>query len=150
MTMLPHRIQTLSDAEAQRILITFARNQPEYSDTTLSPELTSALRHEPDLTVIAASAGDLARAALLLLADDPRHRPVIDAMINHPPAQRYGLVEAAAVIGAVLFVLGMHIAVERDEHSQWKLKIEKRPTDTTLLTLLMQKLLGFEQRDDRN
>ena len=55
MTTLLHRIQTLSDADAQRILTTFARNQPGYSDSALSPELTTALRHEPDLTGTAAS-----------------------------------------------------------------------------------------------
>ena len=82
MTTLLHRIQTLSDADAQRILTTFARNQPGYSDSTLSPELTAALRHEPDLTATVASTGDLARAALLLLADDPQHRPIIDAMTS--------------------------------------------------------------------
>ena len=47
MTTLLHRIETLSDADAQRILTTFARNQPGYSDSTLSPELTAALRLEP-------------------------------------------------------------------------------------------------------
>ena len=45
MTTLLHRIETLSDADAQRILTTFARNQPGYSDSTLSPELTAALRY---------------------------------------------------------------------------------------------------------
>ena len=114
MTTLLHRIETLSDADAQRILTTFARNQPGYSDSTLSPELTAALRYEPDLTATAASTGDLARAALLLLADDPQHRPIIDAMTSQPPAQHFGLLETAVVMGAVLFVLGTHIKIERN------------------------------------
>lgn len=146
MTALLHRIETLSDAEAQRILTTFARNQPGYSDSTLSPELTAALRHEPDLTATAASPGDLARATLLLLADDPQHRPIIDAMTIQPPAQRLGLVEAAAVIGGVLFVLGTHIKIERNAEGAWTVKIEKKPTDPKLLKSLMEKLLGLTRQ----
>ena len=147
MTTLPHRIQTLSDADAQRILTIFARNQPGYSDSTLGPELTAALRHEPDLTAPATSTGDLARAALLLLADDPQHRPIIDAMTSQPPAQRLGLVETAVVLGAVLFVLGTHIKIERNAQGAWTVKIEKKPTDPKLLKSLMEKLLGFARRD---
>jgi hypothetical protein len=147
MTTLPHRIQALSDANAQRILTTFARNQPGYSDSTLSPELTAALRYEPDLTATTASTGDLARAALLLLADDPQHCPIIDAMTSQPPAERFGLVETAAVIGAVLFVLGTHIKIERNAQGAWTVKVEKKPTDPKLLKSLMEKLLGFTRRD---
>ena len=123
------------------------RNQPGYSDSTLSPALTAALRHEPDLTATTASIGDLARAALLLLADDPQHRPIIDAMTSQPPAQRLGLVETAAVMGAVLFVLGTHIKIERNAQGTWTVKIEKKPTDPKLLKSLMEKLLGLARRD---
>lgn len=147
MTTRSHCIRTLSDTDAQRILTIFARNQPRYSDSTLSPELTTALEHEPDLTVTAASSGDLARAALLLLADDPQQRPRIDAMISQPPAQRLGLAETTAIIGAVLFVLGTHIKVERNAKGTWTFKVEKQPTDPTLLKALMEKLLGFARKD---
>jgi hypothetical protein len=147
MTTLLHRIETLSDADAQRILIIFARNQPGYSDSTLSPELTTALRYEPDLTTTAASTGDLARAALLLLADDPQHRPIIDAMTSQPPAQYFGLLETAVVMGAVLFVLGTHIKIERNARGAWTVKVEKKPTDSKLLKSLMEKLLGFARKE---
>jgi len=147
MTTLLQHIQTLSDADAQRILTTFARNQPGYSDSTLSSDLTTALRHEPDLTVTTASAGDLARAALLLLADDPQQRPIIDAMVSQPPAQRFGVVETAVVMSAILFVLGTHIKIERNAQGIWTVKVEKKPTDSRLLKSLMEKLLGFARRD---
>lgn len=143
MTTLPQRITALSDADAQRILTTFATNQPGYSDRPLSPELTAALRQEPDLTASLASPGDLARAALLLLADDAQHRPILDAMTSQPPPQRLGLVETTAVIGAVLFVLGTHVKIERNAQGDWTLKIEKKPTDAKLLKTLMEKLLGL-------
>jgi hypothetical protein len=147
MTTLPHRIQTLSDVDAQRILTTIARNQPGYGDSTRSPELIAVLRHEPDLMATAASAGDLARAALLLLADDPQYRPIIDVMISQPPAERFALVETAVVMSAVLFVLGMHINIERNARGTWTVKIEKKPTDANLLKALMEKVLGFTRKD---
>ena len=74
-------------------------------------------------------------------------RPIIDAMTSQPPAQRLGLVETAAVIGAVLFVLGTHIKIERNAQGAWTVKVEKKPTDSTLLKSLMEKLLGFARRD---
>lgn len=147
MTTLPQRIQTLSDADAQHILTTFAKNQPGYRGATLSTELTEALRHDPELAATATSKGDLARATLLLLADDAQHRPIIDAMMSNRPAQQFGLVETAAVLSAVLFVLGTHIALERDKAGQWRFKVEKKPTDTSLLKSLIQKLLGFSQKN---
>jgi hypothetical protein len=143
MTTLSQHIETLSDAEAQRILTTFVTHQPGYSNSTLSPDLTAALRQEPDLTATAASPGDLARAALLLLADDPQHQPILDAMTSQPPAQRFGLVETAAVIGGVLFVLGTHIHIERNARGAWTIKIDKPPTDAKLLKSLLEKLLGL-------
>jgi hypothetical protein len=147
MTTLPRRIQTLSDADAQHILTTFAKHQPGYRDTTLSPEITEALHQEPELAATATSRGDLARATLLLLADDAQHRPIIDAMMSNRPAQQFGLVETAAVMSAVLFVLGTHIALERDKAGKWRFKVEKKPTDTSLLKSLMRKLLGFSQKN---
>lgn len=46
-------------------------------------------------------------------------------------------------MSAVLFVLGTHVVFERDKTGKWRFKVEKKPTDTTLLKALMQKLLGF-------
>ena len=84
---------------------------------------------------------------MLLLADDPQHCPIIDAMTSQPPAQYFGLVETAVVMGAVLFVLGTHIKIERNTKGAWTVKVEKKPTDSTLLKSLMEKLLGFARRD---
>jgi hypothetical protein len=148
MTTLPQRIQILSDAHAQHVLTTFAKNQAGYHDAVLSPELVEALGYyqEPASTDI--SEGDLARATLLLLADDPQYRPIIDAMVSNPSTQQFGLVETTAIMGAVLFVLGIHVTVERDKVGKWQFKIEKKPTDTSLLTSLMQKLSGFAKQEN--
>jgi hypothetical protein len=68
-------------------------------------------------------------------------------MTSQPPAQHFGLVETAVVMGAVLFVLGTHIKIERNARGAWTVKVEKKPTDSTLLKSLMEKLLGFARRD---
>lgn len=146
MTTLPHRIDSLSDTEAQRILTIFARNQPEYRDSPLSAALRTALLQAPDLTAATAGPGDLARAALLLLADDPQHGPILEAMVSQPPAQYFGVLETTAVLGAVLFVLGTHVHLERHPDGTWSLKIDKRPTDPSLLKLFLEKLLGFTRQ----
>ena len=57
------------------------------------------------------------------------------------------LVETTVVMGAVLFVLGTHMKIERNAQGAWTVKIEKKPTDPKLLKSLMEKLLGFAHRD---
>ena len=141
MTTLTQRIDALSDARAQHILTTFARNQPDYHEAALSPEWLEALSSEPASAPV--SEGDLARAALLLLADDPAQRPIIDAMASHQAAEQFGLVETAVVMGSVLFVLGTHVKLERDQAGKWTFKIEKKPTNAKILTSLLEKLSGW-------
>ena len=71
-------INTLDDATARRVLVTFARAQSNPPETSLTLELRQALREfAPDRETAAGSIseGDLARTALLLLADDPRQQP---------------------------------------------------------------------------
>lgn len=98
---------------------------------------------DSDLSPATETEGELARAALRLLADDPAHRPVLTALVKGPPPQRYGVVETAAVVGVVLFVLGSHVVVERDPEGRWRFKFEKKPTDPRLLKTLMEKLMGY-------
>jgi hypothetical protein len=141
MTELQTRIQNLNDNDAQRILTVLASHQPNYRTSTFTPELTAALQNEPKLTETTADAGDLSRAALLLLADNPHYHPVIDAMTRNPGTQQYAVLETAAIVSAVLFVLGTHVKVERDKKGNWSFKIEKQPTDTALLKALMGKLM---------
>lgn len=143
MITLEDDIRQLSDADAGRILATFARHQPNYREQSLAPQLSAALHADSDLSPATATEGELARIALLLLADDPAHRPVLTALVNGPPPQQYGVVETVVVVGGVLFVLGSYVAVERDVNGQWRFKFEKKPTDPKLLKTLMEKLLGY-------
>lgn len=143
MTTLADRILSLSDPDSCRILATYASHQPGYRDSALTPELEQALRSDPALSAESSGEGDLARAALLLLADGSEHRAVLDALVGGPPPQRYAVLETAAVISAVLFALQTHVKIERDKDGRWSFRIEKKPTDNGLLKSLMQKLLGM-------
>ncbi|MDQ2695493.1 MAG: hypothetical protein M3Z21_08990 [Pseudomonadota bacterium] len=147
MPTLETAILQLADAEAGRILDTFARHQPDYRQQSPTPELREALRADPELSPAAASEGELARAALLLLAGDPDRRPVLAALVQGPALQRFGVVESAAVVGGVLFVLGSHVLVERDPQGRWRCRFEKKPTDPKLLKTLMEKLLGYLDKE---
>ncbi len=143
MNTLQERIQTLSDADAQRILTVFANNQPDYSDKPISDELIEALRNESTLSSNEqTNTGDLSRSAVLLLADDPQHGDILNALVNGPPARQYGMLETAAIIGGVLFVLGTHVKIEYKE-GHWTFKFEKKPTNIELLKALMNKLSSF-------
>ena len=139
-------IQSLDDATARRVLATFARAQATPAETALTPELRQALQEfapAPETAAVSANEGHLARAALLLLADDPQQQPMLTALIEGPAPTRFGVLETVAIISAVLVVLQTHVKFERDKEGRWSVKIEKKPTDNSLLKPLVQKLLSF-------
>ena len=139
-------IQSLDDATARRVLATFARAQATPAETALTPELRQSWREfapAPETAAVSANEGDLARAALLLLADDPQQQPMLTALIEGPAPTRFGVLETVAIISAVLVVLQTHVKFERDKEGRWSVKIEKKPTDNSLLKPLVQKLLSF-------
>ena len=139
-------IASLDDATARRVLATFARAQANPAETALTPELHQALREfaaAPEAAASSISEGDLARAALLLLADEPQQQPMLAALIEGPAPTKFGVLETVAIVSAVLVVLQTHVKFERDKEGRWSVKIEKKPTDNSLLKPLVQKLLSF-------
>src|SRR5208337_603990 len=144
-------IRGLDDSQAVRVLTTFARVRLRaggVAETEWTPELDRALRQgfpaEADAGR-AASEGDLARQALLLLADDPQNRESLAALIEGPLPDKYEVVTAGtvALLAAMLVVLQTHMLFERDRDGKIHIKIEKKPTRDSLLNDLVQKLLGF-------
>ncbi len=86
-------ISSLDDATARRVLDSIARAQSASAETALTPELRRALQEfatGPETAAIPASDGDLARAALLLLADDPQQQPILTALIEGPAPTKFG------------------------------------------------------------
>ena len=95
--MMDDMIRGLDDSQAVRVLTTFARVRLRaggVAETEWTPELDRALRQdfpaEADAGRAASvSEGDLARQALLLLADDPQNREALAALIEGPPPESF-------------------------------------------------------------
>ncbi len=98
-------IRGLDDSQAVRVLKTFARvrlRAGDVAETEWTPELDRALRQdfpaEADAGRAASvSEGDLARQALLLLADDPQNRDALAALIAGPPPESFEVVGTVAL-----------------------------------------------------
>jgi len=141
-------IMRLEGDRARRILDIVARHRRVAGP---APGLTPALRTE-----LAAAFGlteaafppvpeeDLARQALLVLAEDPASAAAIQSMAAQPQGapQKFDFGASLAVTTAVLIVLQTHLQFERHKDGTWTLKLEKKPTSDALLKGLVQKLLG--------
>ena len=149
--MMDDMIRGLDNSQAVRVLTTFARVRLRaggVAETEWTPELDRALRQdfpaEADAGRAASvSEGDLARQALLLLADDPENRDALTALIEGPPPESFEVVGTVALVAAMLVVLQTHVLFERDRDGKIHIKIEKKPTRDSLLKNLVQKLFGF-------
>jgi hypothetical protein len=144
---LENRISLLNDATAVELLQRFARGQPRAPvPDTLDSTITEQLRGQLNLTSDppeTASQGDVARTALLIVASDSDHRTNIEAMLNNQPAEKFAIIETALIVSAVLIALQTHVRFERDKLGKWAVSVEKKPTNSTLLTKLIKKLLAF-------
>lgn len=142
-------ISRLSEEQAIAILARF----PEVRQASVPPvsslprtELQALSEHFGGPLVSArVSEGELARQALLLLADSPDRREIIYTMArNMPaPAQRFDAGLSLAVGTAAFLVLQTHVHAKRDKNGKWTIEIKKQPTDMTALKLLVEKLLPF-------
>ena len=146
MTDLTDRIQALDADMAERLLKFIAADRlarGQAAALTPDPELAAALAAEagtaPDAS---ADPGELAKSALLLLADDPAMNPTLEQMLDHPPPESYGAATIAVVVAA-LVVLQSHIKIERDKAGKWVFKFEKKPTSNSLLTHVIAKIGGW-------
>jgi hypothetical protein len=156
--MIGDMIRGLDDSQAVRVLTTFGRARLRtggVAETEWTPELDRALRlgYPADTDAgraASVSEGDLARQALLLLADDPQYRETLSVLIEGSPPESFEAVGAGtvALLAAVLVVLQTHVLFERDKDGKIHIKIEKKPTRDSLLNDLVQKLLGFSHQRD--
>src|SRR5215212_4312026 len=118
-------LSQLDDETAQRILTTIARARsgrlpgaPPLSD--LRPML--AKDFQVAASPASVSAGDLARQALVVLAEDPATRAAIEAMAAETaPASRhsFNVAESMALGMAAYFALSTAIEIERDKGGKW-------------------------------
>jgi hypothetical protein len=141
-------ISSLDEITAQRILkvIVRSRARPGTESVPWSPSLEQALARElqvePGTTPV--SEGELARQALLVLAEDPETREAIEMMAaSGERADKFDFGATIGLTAAVLIVLQTHVDFERSPDGKWSLKLEKKPTSEALLKGLVQKLISY-------
>ena len=139
----------LDDTTAIQILttITQARLRPAASDVAPTPDVRAALAAAFDNPApTAPSEGDLARAALDLLAQDPAFAEPIRIMASQTPAASPRYLDPASAIAlttAALLVLQTRVKFKRDHTGQWFFEADKKALSDGALKLLVQHLLSF-------
>jgi hypothetical protein len=144
---LEDRVVALDDVAAVALIQRYARAQPKTEvptelDESALDQLRAAagLGLEPGAT---ATGGELARAALLVMAADPERREGIKYLLDLSATERFAIVETALLVSAVLIALQTHVRYERDKEGNWTLKLEKKSTDTVLLKDFIKKLVSW-------
>jgi hypothetical protein len=142
-------IRNLDDLAAQHILEVIARSRAHTGgeDTPWNFNLRQALAGEFQVEPGAApvSAGELARQALLVLAEDPETRKAVETMAAAAESspQKFDFGVTIGLTAAVLFVLQTHVKFERRPDGKWSLQLDKKPTSDALLKGLVQKLISY-------
>jgi hypothetical protein len=94
-----------------------------------------------------ATEGNLARAALNLLAQDPAFAEPIQVMASQSgisaSRQRYLEPSTIALITAVLLVLQTRIKFKLDYNRKWSVEVDKKSSSDAAVKLLVQRLLSF-------
>jgi hypothetical protein len=135
------------DATARRILNVIARSRMSMGSEKVdwTPDLRQALASEFDAKPASpVSEGELARQALLVLAEDPDTRDAIETLAAQPQSlQKFDFGAGIAITAAVLIVLQTHIRFKRGTDGKYSLLVEKKPTSDALLKGLVQKSVSY-------
>jgi hypothetical protein len=141
---------TNDDNTAINILKTIAgaRLQSNSPELTLTPDLRAAFTTAfGDAPPNATTEGELARAALTVLAEDPAFAEPIKIMTSQAGTstgnQRYFEPSTVALTTAVLLVLQTRVRFKRDKDGKWSLDIDKKSGSDSAIKLLVQRLLSF-------
>jgi hypothetical protein len=145
-------IEQLDDSDAVRILDTLRQHALNADEpaTECPTELRDALQAEfgSPTEPSPASEGDMARAALTLLAEDPQLAANIQAMSNQPPVRSFSPVETALVTTACLIALQTRVRFHRQKDGKWTFTIDKPSMSEGTITKLAQKLLTHLSASD--
>ena len=142
-------IRNLDDLAAQHILAVIAKSRAHSGgeDIPWNSGLRQALAGEFQVQpgAVPVSEGELARQALLVLAEDPETRQAIETMAAaaQQSPQKFDFGATIGITAAVLFVLQTHIKFDRQPDGKWSLQLEKKPTSDALLKGLVQKLISY-------
>ncbi|MGZ0172706.1 MAG: hypothetical protein ACKVHE_24465 [Planctomycetales bacterium] len=138
-------IEQLDDSDAVRILDTLRQHalNADESVTECPAELREALQAEfgSPTEPSPASEGDMARAALTLLAEDPQLADNIQAITNQPLVRSFSPVETALVVTGCLIALQTRVRFHRQKDGKWTFTLDKPSISDGLIIKLAQKLL---------
>ncbi|MFO0910637.1 MAG: hypothetical protein U0794_20205 [Isosphaeraceae bacterium] len=169
-TTLTRKIQKLSDAQAIVVLNTYTNKylKKKAAETKLTAEmkkaLTTYLKKEAgnEAPTAPESDGSVARTSLLLLASDARRAKALVVLVEEgskTPAKKSAKSQAgktdadqvtleSITLGTValatvcIVVLQTHVVFERDKDGKLFVRVEKKPTETGLITPIVRKILG--------
>jgi hypothetical protein len=136
----------LDDDASIQILKTIAQARLRADSTGLedSPDLRAALADAfGNPAGIAVSEGDVARAALDLLAEDPAFAEPIRIMSRNAAGKRYIEPATIALTTAALLVLQTRVKFKRGQNGKWSVEVEKKAAGDGAVKALVQKLLGL-------
>ena len=141
-------IHNLNAQAAQYILATIVQSRAAIGgesiqwDSSVGQALGNQFQVEPEAVPV--SEGELARQALLVLAEDPETQKAIETMAAaaEQSPQKFDFGVTIGLTAAVLFVLQTHVKFERRPDGKWSLQLEKKPTSDALLKGLVQKLIS--------
>ena len=144
-TPVQAKIATLDDRAALDIVTRYAaaRLRAGELETECTPDIRQALTDEfGTSTAGEVSEGDLARAALAVLAEDPRNHDMLQAFLDGPPAERMGVAATIAIVTAALVVLQTSVKIEHKD-GRTTVVIHKPSMKDSALVKLAAKLLRF-------
>jgi hypothetical protein len=139
----------LKDEDAIRIFKAVAEARLQTAATPPPPGWEDLLRRElGGLSGTPASAGDVARAGLELLKQDPEFAGPIEVMSRQAATasgsvQNYFDPVSIALTAAALLVLQTRVKFKRNQTGEWSLEIEKKPSSDGVLRLFADKLLSL-------
>ncbi len=154
--MIEARIKELDETTATQLLqsITRPKLRSGVYERELTPELRQALRDQfeletdtPPTTTVPAS-GDLARTALLFLANDPDVRPALETMLDNPDAPEQFGVDAStvALLTAALVALQTEVRFKRTQTGKVSVEVIKHPASMADLIQYIRDLFNFAQK----
>jgi hypothetical protein len=141
-------LSQLDDATAKLVLAAIARARSGKVPEPPPPDLRQALAD--DFQVVPShsipSDGDLARQALIVLAEDPATRFAIDSMAAEEPSAGIHTFDAGASIAvgiAAYFALSTALDIKRDKDGKWSFHMKVKPASEAAVKKLVEKLIGY-------
>jgi hypothetical protein len=140
-------VYDLDDTKAIRVLRRVMGDAAETapSGLRLTPELRDALAAYLGAPVPGASGGDLARASLLLLADDPEFKPQLIEQVEQARGERsaYDFPSSVAIVTLAVCALQTQVDISWDRQNGLRLALKKRSASDALIRQFLTRLLGY-------